>query len=267
MRSSTQRWAAAAVVLSLASSELAAQPPTGGTMATTVPTPRGDANSELAHAELVQKARSGVIDVYFVGDSITRRWGALDYPELLAHFRTSFFGWNAANFGWGGDRTQNILWRLDHGELANAAPKVFVVQAGTNNLGDFEAADARIEAVAAGVEAIVERCRRQAPEAVVVLTAVFPRRDRPELNASIAAINARLAAYADGEHVRYLDVNDRLVDSGGLLTEAMSEDGLHPSLAAYRIWADALRPILTARLGPPAERDLAPPPTGNPAAR
>jgi lysophospholipase L1-like esterase len=270
MRSSSQRWTAAAAVLSLASAELAAQPSAGATaapVATTVPMPRGDANSELAHAELVQKAGSGVIDVYFVGDSITRRWGALDYPDLLAHFRASFFGWNAANFGWGGDRTQNILWRLDNGELARVAPRVFVIQAGTNNLGDFEAADARVEAVAAGIEAIVERCRRHAPEALVVLTAVFPRRDRPELNASITAINARLTAYADGEHVRYLDVNDRLVDSGGLLTVAMSEDGLHPSLAAYGIWADALRPILAARLGAPAKRDRAPPPTGNPAAR
>jgi len=42
-----------------------------------VPVQRSDANSVLAHAELVRKAGSGVIDVYFVGDSITRRWGAL----------------------------------------------------------------------------------------------------------------------------------------------------------------------------------------------
>jgi hypothetical protein len=40
-----------------------------------------------------------------------------DYPELLANFAGNFFGWNAANFGCGGDRTQNILWRLDNGEL------------------------------------------------------------------------------------------------------------------------------------------------------
>jgi (4-O-methyl)-D-glucuronate---lignin esterase len=266
----THPWtAAAAATLALAGADLAAQQTAARapSVAATTPEPRGDANSELAHAQLVHKAGAGVIDVYFIGDSITRRWGALDYPDLLANFRKSFFGWNAANFGWGGDRTQNILWRLDNGELAGVAPKVFVVQAGTNNLGDYESAEAREEAIAGGIEAIVERCRRHAPDALVVLTAVFPRRDRPEWNASIAAINARLAVHADDEHVVYLDINHRLVDSRGLLTEAMSEDGLHPSLAAYRIWADALRPVLAARLGAPAEVDRAPPPTGNPAAR
>jgi lysophospholipase L1-like esterase len=238
-----------------------------GAPATTVPTPRTDSNSKAAHADLVRKANAGVIDVYFVGDSITRRWGALDYPDLLASFKQSFFGWNAADFAWGGDRTQNMLWRLDNGELPTAAPKVFVVQAGTNNLADFEAADERVAAIAAGIEAIVERCRRYAPDALVVLTAVFPRRDKPELNASIAAIDAKLAAYADGRHVRYLDFNDRLVDSHGQLREELSKDGLHPSLAVYRLWAEALRPVLTERLGTPARQDRAPAPTGDPAAK
>ena len=146
-------------------------------------------------------------------------------------------------------------------------PKVFVVQAGTNNLGDFESADERSAAVAAGVEAIVARCRQQAADALVVVTGLFPRRDRPELNASIAAINTRLAAHADGRTVRYVDINDPLVDSRGVLREEMSDDGLHLTLAAYRVWAGALQPILAERLGPRSDRDLAPPPTGNPAAR
>ena len=88
-----------------------------------------------AHAQLLEKARAGGIDVYFIGDSITRRWGATDYPDLLANWRQNFFGWNAGNFGWGADLTQNILWRLEHGELDGVNPKVIVIQAGTNNIG------------------------------------------------------------------------------------------------------------------------------------
>ena len=83
----------------------------------------------------LEKARRGRIDVYFAGDSITRRWGATDYPDLLAHWTQQFFGWNAANFGWGGDTTQNILWRLHNGELDDVHPKVIVLLAGTNNVG------------------------------------------------------------------------------------------------------------------------------------
>ena len=97
--------------------------------------PRTDQNSMIAHAQLLEKARAGGIDVYFVGDSITRRWGATDYPEFLANWRQNFFGWNAGNFGWGADRTQNILWRLENGELDGVNPKVIVILAGTNNVG------------------------------------------------------------------------------------------------------------------------------------
>jgi hypothetical protein len=76
--------------------------------------PRTDAKSLMAHQQLLQKAKQGGIDVYFVGDSITRRWGASDvqYRPLLENWKTNFFGWNAGNFGWGGDRIENILWRL-----------------------------------------------------------------------------------------------------------------------------------------------------------
>src|SRR5262249_57573086 len=105
------------------------------------PAPRTDENSMAAHAQLVAKARAARIDVYFEGDSIVRRWGALDYPELLANWRANFFGWNAGNFGWGADRTQNILWRLEHGELDGVSPKVVVLLAGTNNVAAVPPAD------------------------------------------------------------------------------------------------------------------------------
>ena len=97
--------------------------------------PRSDRNSLLAHDQLLEKARRGRIDVYCVGDSIVRRWGALDYPELLANWKENFYGWNAGNFGWGADRTENILWRLEHGELDGVNPKVIVILGGTNNVG------------------------------------------------------------------------------------------------------------------------------------
>src|SRR5262245_59278075 len=86
------------------------------------PMPRTDANSKLAHQQMVESLRKGRIDVYFAGDSITRRWRATDYPRFLANWNENFFGWNAANFGWGGDTIQNILWRLQHGELEGVHP-------------------------------------------------------------------------------------------------------------------------------------------------
>src|SRR4029450_5839547 len=115
-----------------------------------------------------------------------------------------------------------------------------------------------------GLKAIVDTCRRKAPGAVIVVTAIFPRNDNPELWAEIQKINAGLAQMADGKTVRFLDVNTGLAAADGTLKEGMTVDKLHPTVQGYQVWADGLKPILTEILGPPAATDLAPPPTGNP---
>jgi len=233
------------------------------------PVPRADQNSQTAHLELLDKAHKGGIDVYFVGDSIVRRWGALDYPDLLANWKLNFFGWNAANFGWGADRTENILWRLENGELDRVRPKVIVILAGTNNVGAQPGGIEGIEDTTRGVKAIVDVCRRKAPEATIVLTAIFPRNDNMAVIPEINHINDNLAGLADGKKTRFLNVNDRLADGDGRLFEGMmnERDKLHPTLRGYQVWADALKPLFRELLGPPAATDHAPPPTGDPSAR
>jgi lysophospholipase L1-like esterase len=230
------------------------------------PMPRRDENSRIAHSDLLEKTRQGRIDVYFVGDSITRRWGATDYPELLAHWRETFFGWNAANFAWGGDRTQHILWRLENGELDGVTPRVIVVQAGANNIGNRPGDSARAADIAGGIKAIVDLCRARVPGAVVVLTAVFPR-SNAALLPEIGQINAAIEPLADGNRVRFLNINDRLSNADGTMLESVSPDGLHLGLGGYRVWAEGLTPILAEILGARAATDQAPPPTGDPSAR
>ncbi len=237
------------------------------------PSPRTDANSRLAHEQLLAKAHAGRVDLYFLGDSITRRWGSGDaqYRELLANWKQNFFGWNAADFGWGGDTTQNILWRLSHGELDGVKPKAIVLMAGTNNLGKagpLKWNDASAADVAKGVRAIVELCRQKAPAARIVVMGLTPRNDDMRMMPVIEAINARLAKLADGSRVLFLDINDRLADAKGRLYEGMTgPDHLHLAVKGYQVWADALEPTLMEWLGPPASTDSAPAPTSDPSAR
>ena len=226
---------------------------------------RTDANSIEAHRQLLDKARRGRIDVYFIGDSITRRWGASDYPQLLANWTQNFSGWNAADFGWGGDGIEHILWRLENGELDHVNPKVIIVLAGTNNIGTQPGGDEKVAEITRGLAAIVSLCRQKAPGATIVLTGIFPRNDSIAVLPEIARVNANLTALADGRRVRYVNVNDQLADANGLLFDGMmNADRLHPAVKGYQVWADALRPILTELLGPPVATDHAPPPTRDP---
>lgn len=244
-----------------------AQPAGGFGRPADKPAPRTDANSRIAHEQLIEKAKKGGIDVYFLGDSITRRWGATDYPEFLANWRTNFFGWNAGNFGWGADNIENILWRAENGELDGVNPKIIVLLAGINNVGTFPGGDAKVENITRGLQALVRACRQKAPHAVIILTALFPRNDSMAVIPTINRINGNLATLADGKGIRYLNVNDKLADKDGKLLEGMSGDKLHPSLKGYQVWADGLKPLFTEILGPPAATDHAPPPTGDPGAK
>jgi lysophospholipase L1-like esterase len=264
------------------------------------PAPRTDANSMLAHRQLLEKAKQGRIDVYFEGDSIVRRWGATDYPALLANWNQNFFGWNAADFGWGADKIENILWRLQNGELDGVNPKVIVLLAGTNNVGSrppAEGEEVKAAEITRGLEAVLKLMRAKAPDSTIVLTAIFPRNDNMAVMPLIDRVNAGLAKLADGEkrrragaaladpgnspgpaatgsvvprgqgETRFLNINDKLADQDGRLFEGMmNPDKLHPTAKAYQIWADALKPIFQELLGPPAEQDHAPPPTGDPSA-
>lgn len=232
------------------------------------PTPRTDANSKLAHEQLLAKKSQGRIDVYYEGDSITRRWGATDYPQFLENWKSNFFGWNAADFGWGADRIEHILWRLDNGELDGVNPKVIVLLAGTNNLpGPPTNEDEKVADMTRGLRAIVDRFRAKAPAATIILTGITPRTGPPEMAREIVRINENLARMADGKTIRYVNVNAKLGDATGKPLDGMTVDGLHPTVQGYQIWADALKPILTEVLGPPAKTDHAPPPTGDPSAQ
>jgi hypothetical protein len=183
--------------------------------------PRTDNNSKLAHTQLLDKAEKGKgkIDIYFEGDSIARRWGTSDaaYAKYLANWKENFFGWNAADFGWGADGVQNILWRLQNGELDGVNPKIIVLLGGTNNLNPRQG-DQNVDEITRGLKAVVDTCQKKAPDAVIIITGIFPRNDggrgRGSMNLAyipiINKINDNLAKMADGKKIRFVNVNDKL---------------------------------------------------------
>ena len=232
-----------------------------------VASPRSDANSQKAHEQLVEKAKNGKgkIDLYFLGDSITRRWGGTDYPTNLDNFKRNFWGWNAGNFGWGADLTQNILWRIQNGELDDVNPKVIVLLAGTNNI-NARMGDANVTDIVNGIKAIIKTCQEKAPKATIILLGITPRNDNMADMPIINQVNEQLEKLADGKTLRFLNVNDKFADNEGKLFDGLTIDRLHPDIKGYQIIADALTPLLTELLGPKALIDHAPPATGDPSA-
>ncbi len=204
------------------------------------PTPRPDGWWSERVAKDLELARAGGVRLVMPGGSITQSWGG-GGKEV---WQDVWVPRGACNAGVSGDRTQHVLWRLDHGLLdalaaANNDVRCVVVMIGTNN---SNGSDCTAEEIAAGVEAVVRRLRRGLPDANVLLLAIFPRGAKPdaqrEKNARASALAA--AAFAGDPKVVCRDIGARFLGADGTLDKAVMPDLLHLSPAAYRTWADAI---------------------------
>lgn len=197
------------------------------------------------HERFVCMARRGDIDLLFLGDSITESWGGEGHDISSpghAIFIKEFAPLRAANFGIGGDCTQHLLWRLQHGELDGVEPKVIVLLVGSNNVWAHSA-----EEIARGITAIVHEIRNHCRSTRILLLGIFPCGEKPNRQRdTLNRVNILVANLDDGgKTIKYLDLKPSLVSSDGTIDRELMPDFLHLSKKGYQIWADAIKePIL-----------------------
>lgn len=217
---------------------------------TTIPQAKENAYWRWKHWEDVAKAARGNIDLLFVGDSITGRWetvGERIWNRYYVHRR-------AMNIGIGGDGTEHVLWRLGHGVTDGIEPKVAIVMIGTNNLDTYLRFDVGSPGdVADGIWAVVRTLEKNLPETEILLLGLLPRDHKETLTRrTIKALNQELESRArDEERVHFLEIWDEFLESETQLlrAELMDDIALHPSEAGYRVWAEAMEPLLARLLG------------------
>ncbi len=212
-----------------------------------IPVPR-DSGWIKRHESFVNQARAGGIDLLFLGDSITDFWRSRGSNVWHTYYGSR----NAANFGISGDRTQHVLWRMDHGEVDGIKPKVVVLMIGTNNTGkerDGKTIRNTAPEAVEGVTAVVHELRAKLPESKILLLAIFPRGDKTNpMRDELKEINLQLAMLADGKTVTFLDLGPRFLEADGTLSKEIMPDLLHPSAKGYQIWAESMEPTLAQML-------------------
>jgi beta-glucosidase len=194
------------------------------------------------HEGFNERVKKGNVDLIFLGDSITQAWegGGKGVWE-------EFYGKrNAVNLGISGDRTQHVLWRLEHGNIDGISPKLAVLMIGTNNSGTNSP-----EQIADGVKAIVEKLKAKLPQTKVLILAIFPRGadsgdPRRKVNEGANAIIAKLA---DGKQVHFLDIGKGFLAADGTLSKEVMPDLLHLNEKSYRIWAESIEPKVKELMG------------------
>ncbi len=195
------------------------------------------------HEHCVQVTKAGGVELAFLGDSITQGWEGSGKPTWDRYYANR----KAANFGFSGDRTEHVLWRLANGELVGLSPMVIVIMIGTNNIGH---GSSNASQTVDGVKAIVGVLRSKIPAAKILLLDIFPRgRDANDAGRkAVAAASAGFQSLNDGKHVFCENVSSQFVNRDGTIRSLLMPDALHPNAAGYDIWAQAMEPTLAKLL-------------------
>lgn len=199
------------------------------------------------HNSFLDRAKAGPIGALFLGDSITERW------NKASETWNEYFGkYQPANFGISGDKTEGVLWRIAHGELDGIHPKVVVLMIGTNNTTYYSAPE-----ITSGVKAVVQQIQVKLPKTKILLLGIFPRGPRTSKGTTddgvarmekIRVINPELAKLEDGSTIRYLDISDKFLNAEGKIPSGLMPDQLHPSPEGYKVWAEAMQPLLDSMM-------------------
>lgn len=193
------------------------------------------------HQQILDLNKPGAskAQVIMLGDSITHFWagepkstrvaGALSWDKFITPHAP-------INLGYGWDRTENLLWRLRHGEVAGLKPKAYVVLIGTNNLSTNTVSE-----TVEGIEVVCNELRTKTPGAKILLLALLPRSERPDaMRQKAAEVNGLLATRAAKISDRYVDLSARFIQPDGRISKAMMSDFLHPTDAGYEIVGKAI---------------------------
>ena len=213
----------------------------------TAPVSRDNPNWIKRHQTMADRVKEGHAKLLWIGDSIVQRWegpGRTIWNRYYGHR-------DAVNLGIGGDRTQHVLWRLDHCNLECVSPKLAIVMIGQNNGPDNSA-----EEIAEGVTAIVTQLRQKKPDMKILLLAITFRGEHPnDEQVKLAKTNEILAKLEDGRHVFYMNINRIFLLPDGTIPKSLMPDCEHPNKEGCRLWAEAVEPKVAELLG---ERPIKP---------
>lgn len=216
----------------------------------TVPVPRPDADWMNRHNAMVAVGQKGESQIVFIGDSITHAFGGDPDTGESFHNRGKdtwdlYYGADKPlNLGISGDLTQQVLWRLDNGEMGKCKPKVAVIMIGTNNISSNTPVE-----IEQGIEAVCDRVKSITPNTQILLLGIFPRgKSDSAPRKAITEINSALAVWAGAHKTRFLDIGKAFVGPDNEISTEVMPDLLHPFAFGYRKWAMAMEPTLAGMM-------------------
>lgn len=181
------------------------------------------------HRDIIEKNKGEHFDRIIIGNSIIHYWGGVEGNLQRGSDSWNTLSGKSLNLGCGWDRTENVLWRIQHDELDHVTADKIILKIGTNNIqksgGDSD------KHITAAIENIINAIAVRRPEAEIIVMGVLPRRD---LEKRVKGLNKEISRMAKRNKVKYLDPGKELLGKGGKIDESLFGDGLHPNADGYR---------------------------------
>lgn len=201
------------------------------------------------HERILREAKAMNPEVVLIGDSITHHWAGIDSiggKDATVYFKNAFVGKRVLDIGFGWDRIQNMLWRVENGELEGLDPKTIIIMAGTNNMTGTKNAPANNSTeIAEGVENLVMRVKEKCPRAKIVIMGILPRAGTASpMRKTAKATNSMLEKFAKKRDMVFIDLSNKFIDESSERIAPLYRDQVHLAPQGYAIWAEAIKDFL-----------------------
>ncbi|CAG9861114.1 unnamed protein product [Phyllotreta striolata] len=191
----------------------------------------GDGRWMSMHNRYLQEAKNSESEVLFIGDSIIQQ---LQFSSLWVEKISSL---HCLNFGIGGDRVENVLWRVQNGELEFSAKiKAVVLMVGTNNI------DCTGHEIFEGILEIIREIKRQLGNVAILLPTLLPRGHHPnpyrERNDHVNTfLLDKFCNEANADeitsNVHVVAIDDHIVGNDRTISHHLMHDYLHLTNSGY----------------------------------
>ncbi|MEJ2617454.1 MAG: SGNH/GDSL hydrolase family protein [Ignavibacteriaceae bacterium] len=183
--------------------------------------------------------------VVFMGNSITESWAVID---------SSFFTENKSfvDRGISGQTSSQMLLRFRQ-DVIDLKPAVVVILAGTNDIAE-NTGPITLKDIFGNIISMVQLAEMN--KIKVILSSVLPAYDFPwhpglKPAEKIVKLNLMLKSYCEENNIKYTDYYSKMVDERGGLDKRYTNDGVHPTIAGYKIMDSIIEDAIKVELNKP----------------